>query len=118
MPVALDGIHDMRFRPDAFIRNRCIKGGKINRPHRLRTKHEWIVARTLTINLRFKGKIAQTAETGFRFVFDAAIEQADSRKIARVFDRLPQGQGGAGAPVVVSWGPIAFVADAASADRR
>ena len=118
LPVALNGIHDVRGRPDAFIRNRGKKGGEIDRPHRLGTEHERIVAQTLAINLRFQRKIAETAETGFGFAFDAAIEQVDSRKIARVLERPPQGQGMARASVVVSWGPIAFAASTAVADRR
>src|SRR5262249_58384598 len=57
-------------------------------------------------NLGFQGKITKAVETGFGFEFNAAVEQVDGCKIARVLQRPTQGESSPGTAVVVLRCPV------------
>ena len=70
-----------------FIRDGRIECREVDRPHRLRAEHEWIVPQTFPINLRFQGELAKAIEARFRAALDTAIEQMDGGEIARILER-------------------------------
>src|SRR5262249_55307186 len=105
-------------RSQPLIWDRCVERGEIDRPYRLGTKHERIEPQAFPINLRFRGKTTQAIEAGFGFGFNAAVEQMDSCKIARVLQRGPQGESPPGTAVVILRGPVIAVPDAPAPDRR
>ena len=111
--IALDGFDHIGRRPHAFIGDRRIEGGEIDRPHRLGAEHERIVAHAFAVDLRFHRQRAQPVEARFRAVLDAAVEQVHGGEIARVLQRAAQGENAAAAAVVVLRRPVILLAGAA-----
>src|SRR5262249_19680510 len=114
--VALDGFDDMGRWSQPLICDRGVECGEIDRPHRLSAEHEGIIAQAFVINLRPHGKITKTVETRLGLAFYAAVEQMDGCQIARVFQRVTQGENAPGTAVVVLWGPVIAVPAAPAAD--
>jgi hypothetical protein len=71
-------------RSQPLICDRCVECSEIDRPYRLSAEHERIMPQTFSINLRFQGEITKAIETGFGFGFNAALEQVNGCKIARI----------------------------------
>src|SRR5258708_5316768 len=66
LAIALDGLDRIGHRPRPLIGDRRIEGGKVNRPHGLRTKHERIDPLPFAIDLRLHRAIPDSLETGDR----------------------------------------------------
>src|SRR5262249_41013963 len=115
--IALDGVDHMRGRVQAFIRDRRVECREIDRPHRLRPEHEWIIVHAVTIDLRFHRKLAEAIEARFRRALDAALEQMDGGEIARILERPAQGGNASVASVVVLRRPVIALAGAPAAQR-
>src|SRR6516164_2386942 len=91
--VSLDGVNDIRGRAHAFICDGPIERREINRPHRLGAEDERIIVHAIPIDLGFEGEIAEAGKTFLGFAFNPAVEEMHRRKVARVLQGTPQGNG-------------------------
>jgi hypothetical protein len=112
--IALDRIDHVGRGSQSFIRDRGIERRKIDRPHRLGAEHERIIPHALPVDLSFHRELADAIEARLRSVFDAAVEQVDGGKIARILQRTPQRQECRPPPaVIVLRRPVVLLAGAA-----